>query len=90
MFQSIELGESIYNTPNETVYSKKTGVLMEAQRPNNLPKNSIIDLGFDSGQTRALEKALTDVYTANATQKLKGFVSSDGFKKLIPEKTDRN
>ncbi len=86
----VELGESIYNTPNETVYSKKTGVLMEAQRPNNLPKNSIIDLGFDSGQTRALEKALTDVYTANATQKLKGFVSSDGFKKLIPEKTDRN
>jgi hypothetical protein len=86
----LELGESIYNTPNETVYSKKTGVLMEAQRPNNLPKNSIIDLGFDSGQTRALEKALTDVYTANATQKLKGFVSSDGFKKLIPEKTDRD
>ena len=86
----VELGESIYNTPNETVYSKKTGVLMEAQRPNSLPTNSIIDLGFDSGQTRALEKALTDVYTANATQKLKGFVSSDGFKKLIPEKTDRD
>lgn len=86
----VELGESIYNTPNETVYSKKTGVLMEAQRPNSLPKNSIIDLGFDSGQTRALEKALTDVNTANATQKLKGFVSSDAFKKLIPEKTDRD
>ena len=52
----LELGESIYNTPNETVYSKKTGVLMEAQRPNNLPKNSIIDLGFDTDLAADVEQ----------------------------------
>lgn len=86
----VDLGESVFQGQQKTIYDKKTGVLMEATRPNSLPKNSIIDLGFDIAQTRSLEKALTDIYTAPAIQQIKGFVNSEGFKKLIPNENDRN
>lgn len=85
----VELGESVFQGQQKTIYDKKTGVLMETKRPEKLPNNSIIDLGFDIAQTRSLEKALTDIYTAPAIQQIKGFVNSKGFKKLIPNENDR-
>ena len=83
------IGEPIFDFGLSRISDKKSGVLMEATRPNKLPKDRVINLGFDSSNIMNLERAKTDLETAPAIQKLKGFFESNEFNKIIPNEQDR-
>ena len=68
---------------------KKTGVLMETTRPNTMPDGRYISLDFDTNNAKSLKAALVDINTASAIRQIDGFMSSNSFKKLIPEADDR-
>ena len=67
----------------------KSGVLIESTRPEILPNSRYVSLDFDTNNAKALKSALTDINTASAIRQIDGFMSSDSFKKLIPESDDR-
>lgn len=85
-----EIGEPIFDFGYRKISDKKSGVLMDVQRPGNLPKGRIINLGFDSQNISNLEKARTDINTAGAIQKAKGFFESSNFEDIVPSKADRD
>ena len=85
-----EIGEPIFDFGYRKISDKKSGVLMDVQRPGNLPKGRIINLGFDSQNISNLEKARTDINTAGAIQKAKGFFESSNFEDIVPTKADRD
>jgi len=85
-----DIGEPIFEGTREVIYDKETGVLKPKNPSFVLPENRIINLGFDSQNSRSLNAALTDIYTAEGIQQLKGFVNSDAYSKIIPNKSDRD
>lgn len=85
-----EIGEPIFDFGSKKISDKKSGVLMEVQRPTNLPKNRIVNLGFDAQNISNLERARIDVNTAAAIQKAKGFFESSNFEDIVPNKADRD
>ena len=73
-----------------SVYSKKTGVLEEAIKPEKFKNsNKILNLGFDSQNMTNLKAALTDVNTAAAIQQIEGAIKSDAFKQVFPNDQSR-
>ena len=85
-----EIGEPIFDFGSKRISDKKSGVLMEVQRPTNLPKNRIVNLGFDAQNISNLERARIDINTAGAIQKTKGFFESSNFEDIVPNKADRD
>ena len=84
-----EIGEPILEFSLKKISDKKTGVLMEALRPTQLPKGRYLNLNFDSNNILALEKAVIDLKTAGAIQQLKGFFNSKNFLEIVPSSNDR-
>ena len=84
-----EIGEPILEFSLKKISDKKTGVLMEAKRPTQLPKGRYLNLNFDSNNILALEKAVIDLKTAGAIQQLKGFFNSKDFLEIVPSSNDR-
>ena len=84
------IGDPIFEGTSEVIYDKETGVLKPKKPSFVLPENRIINLGFDSQNSRNLNAALTDIYTAEGIQQLKGFVNSDAYSNIIPNKSDRD
>jgi hypothetical protein len=84
------IGDPIFEGTSEVIYDKETGVLKPKKPSFALPENRIVNLGFDSQNSRNLGAALTDIYTAESIQQLKGFVNSDAYSKIIPNKSDRD
>jgi len=84
-----QIGEPLFDFALKKISDKKTGVLMDVKKPNNLPKDRFVNLGFDSQNISSLERAVTDVNTARAIQQLKGFFESENFKKIVPSNDDR-
>ena len=85
-----DIGEPIFEGTREVIYDKETGVLKPKKPSFVLPESRIVNLGFDSQNSRSLNAALTDIYTAEGIQQLKGFVNSDAYSKIIPNKSDRD
>ena len=85
-----EIGEPIFDFGSKRISDKKSGVLMDVQRPTNLPKNRIVNLGFDAQNISNLERARIDINTAGAIQKAKGFFESSNFEDIVPNKADRD
>lgn len=84
-----EIGEPIFDFGSKRISDKKSGVLMDVQRPTNLPKNRIVNLGFDAQNISNLERARIDINTAGAIQKAKGFFESSNFEDIVPNTADR-
>jgi len=63
----------------QNAYDKETGVLKPATKPDGLPKNKILNLGFDSQNMNNYKAALTDLYTASSIQQIKGARESKAF-----------
>jgi hypothetical protein len=84
-----EIGEPIFDFGSKRISDKKSGVLMDVQRPTNLPKNRIVNLGFDAQNISNLERARVDINTAGAIQKAKGFFESSNFEDIVPNTADR-
>jgi hypothetical protein len=93
-----EMKESV-DIPFDLLNKKPVGTMLENKRIPNLPgydvKNNdaskvtkILKLDFDSSAFNALEKSLTDTYTAEAVQKYSAFVKSDEFSKLFDNVND--
>lgn len=85
-----QIGDPVFDFARKKISDKKTGVLMEAQRPSNLPKDRFINLSFDSQNISNIEKARMDIETASPIQKLKGFFESKNFEKIVPDAQDRD
>ena len=91
----IELDKDLLNRGSafmssvEYVDKNKSGVLIESTRPKTLPKDRFVSLDFDANNFRSLKGAMIDIETAAAIRKIDGFISSDGFKKLIKSGDDR-
>ena len=84
----------ITNT-NGNLYKKETGVLMEATRPEELPKNadsneaeSYIDLSFDKNNSNSMYDALVDINTAAPIRQVEAFMNTADFRKIFGEDAD--
>jgi hypothetical protein len=84
----------ITNT-NGNLYKKETGVLMEATRPDELPKNadsneaeSYIDLSFDKNNSNSMYDALVDINTAAPIRQIEAFMNTADFRKIFGEDAD--
>lgn len=78
-----DLGKSAFMlTTKDYTVKKKTGVLMEAKKPNKLSKNRVVSFDFDTNNSRAYEAALVDVNTAESIRVVDGFINSKEFSKL--------
>ena len=92
---NVELGEDVlskggaFMSSIEYVDKNKSGVLIESTRPKTLPKDRFVSLDFDANNFRSLKAAMIDIETAAAIRKIDGFISSDGFKKMIKSGDDR-
>ena len=73
----------------DDVVGQEAGSLKDIVRPENLPKTTTgaidryVDLSFDMNNAGAYEAALTDVYTARAARKIKGFLNSKEFNEMF-------
>jgi hypothetical protein len=79
----------ITNT-NGNLYKKETGVLMEATRPEELPRNadtnetdSFIDLSFDKNNSNSMYDALVDINTAGPIRQVEAFMNTADFRKIF-------
>ena len=84
----------ITNT-NGNLYKKETGVLMEATRPNELPRNednneveSYVDLSFDNNNSNSMYDALVDINTAGPIRQVEAFMNTADFRKIFGEDAD--
>ena len=71
-----------YNSEGD-IYKKETGVLMKAERPDDLPPGTYIDLSFDNNNASSMYDALVDIHTAAAIRQWEGFSKSAEFNKII-------
>ena len=92
---NVELGEDVlskggaFMSSIEYVDKNKSGVLIESTRPKTLPENRFVSLDFDANNFRSLKAAMIDIETAASIRKIDGFISSDGFKKMIKSGDER-
>ena len=87
--------DMLFHANNGTIYKKETGVLMEATRPESLPKNPkngevsrYIDLSFDKTNANAMYDALVDINTAEAIRQVEAFLNSKSFRRIVPQAED--
>ena len=93
VFKKIKFEEENVDLFNNSAFSynydyipqKKSGTLIQSQRPENLPNNRYIDLSFSKNNSKALKAALTDVYTAKDVRKVDAFLKADATSKIINE-----
>jgi hypothetical protein len=88
-----ERGSSfLINTENEEITDKsKAGVLIASTYPKTLKdKGRYVNLNFDINQSQALSGAIVDIETAGAIRQVDAFISSDSFKSIIPNSSDRS
>jgi hypothetical protein len=91
----IATDDMAFHVNNGTIYKKETGVLMEATRPESLPKNPkngetsmYIDLSFDKNNANAMYDALVDIKTAGPIRQVESFLNSASLKKVVPQAED--
>lgn len=91
----ISTDDMAFHINNGTIYKKETGVLMEATRPESLPKNPkngetsmYIDLSFDKNNANSMYDALVDIKTAGPIRQVESFLNSASLKKIVPQAED--
>lgn len=67
----------------DNIVTKKSGTLEKTKQINELPSGKYIDLNFDYNNINALDKALTDIYTAKYIRQAKSFLNSDSYYKIM-------
>ena len=89
--------ESLFYGNTNSLYKKEAGVIMEAERPDNLPSdpdngnpNMYIDLSFDKNNANSYYDALVDMNTASDVRQIESFINSEAFSKIVPNEDDRN
>ena len=74
----------------ENIPAKKSGVLMKSSQLTDVPTGRYVDFNFDYNNSKAMDRALTDIYTAKDIKQLKSFVKSSNYGKIFnsPEQAD--
>lgn len=74
----------------ENIPAKKSGVLMKSNQLTDVPTGRYVDFNFDYNNSKAMDRALTDIYTAKDIKQLKSFVKSSNYGKIFnsPEQAD--
>lgn len=65
---------------------KMNGTLIKQKGIESMPEGKYLDLNFVSNSHKALQSALTDIYTAKDVRTVKSMLDSDGLKKVINSK----
>lgn len=65
---------------------KMNGALIKQKGVEDMPKEKYLDLNFVSNSHKALQSALTDIYTAGDVRAIKSMLDSNGIKKVINAK----
>lgn len=65
---------------------KMNGTLIKQKGIESMPEGKYLDLNFVSNSHKALQSALTDIYTAKDVRTVKSMLDSDGLKKVINTK----
>ena len=93
----LEDNVSAFSFNNGNISEKKAGSLMETRdKKSGLPKNKdgevtrFVDLSFDAVNANSLYDALTDIKTAYAIKQVKAFMKTDAFKRIVPDKEERD
>jgi hypothetical protein len=69
------------------ISNTKSGVLMESTRPTNIG-DRYLDLDFDASNVRAVNSALLDIHTSDASTQMNSFINSSDFKDLFEKVED--
>ena len=94
--EELGLQQSLFNNNNGTVFQRKTGVLEQMERSNELPKNEdekisrYLDLSFDKSNVNSMYDALMDIHTAGVVRQIESFFKSDSIDKIIPNGLDKS
>ena len=65
---------------------KMNGTLIKQKGIETMPEGKYLDLNFVSNSYKAMQSALTDIYTAKDVRTVKSMLDSDGLKKVINSK----
>jgi hypothetical protein len=65
---------------------KMNGTLIKQKGVEAMPEGKYLDLNFVSNSYKAMQSALTDIYTAKDVRTVKSVLDSDGIKKVINSK----
>lgn len=65
---------------------KMNGTLIKQKGVEAMPEGKYLDLNFVSNSYKAMQSALTDIYTAKDVRTVKSMLDSDGIKKVINSK----
>jgi len=91
----LENDQSMFHGNTNTIYKKKTGVLMEAERPKQLPRfegkkkaGMYVDLSFDRNNANSMYDALVDINTAATIRQVEAFINSESFDSIIDNPKD--
>lgn len=86
-----DIDQPVFNPDGmeKSVYDKETGVLKENERIEALPKDRVLNFGFDTQNTNNLKAAMIDVNTAASIQQLKGAMASKDFDKVFPNESSK-
>ena len=94
-FDLLNTDSAFITNTNGNLYKKETGVLMEATRPEELPRNadsnevqSYIDLSFDKNNSNSMYDALVDINTAAPIRQIDAFMKTADFRKIFGEDAD--
>ncbi len=74
----------------DNIPSKKSGVLMKTTPLSDVPAGRYIDFNFDYNTSKAMDRALTDIYTARDIKKLRSFVKSKNYNKIFNSQDQAN
>ena len=87
-----EIDQPVFNPDGmeKSVYDKETGVLKENERIEALPKDRVLNFGFDTQNTSNLKSAMIDINTAASIQQLKGAMASKDFDKVFPNESSKD
>jgi hypothetical protein len=87
--------ESMFHGNTNSLYKKEAGVLMAAERPESLPRDSkkdkpkmYIDLSFDRNNANSMYDALVDMETAAPIRQVESFINSKSFDEIFPNEKD--
>ena len=87
-----DIDQPVFNPDGmeKSVYDKETGVLKENERIEALPKDRVLNFGFDTQNTSNLKSAMIDINTAASIQQLKGAMASKDFDKVFPNESSKD
>jgi hypothetical protein len=70
----------------KNIPKKMNGTLIKQKGVEAMPEGKYLDLNFVSNSYKAMQSALTDIYTAKDVRTVKSMLDSDGIKKVINSK----